>query len=93
MDTYGGPTHDGKSCDNDCRSAYGSEEGVKSIVPLVHFMGYMAQDLALVRLQPRLMREYLDKSGYSDVIVPGHLWFSNTALSHATGNGCRLRFS
>jgi methylaspartate mutase epsilon subunit len=48
-----------------------AEQGVKSIVPLVHFMGNMAQDLALVRLQPRLMREYLDRLGYTDVIIPG----------------------
>ena len=48
-----------------------AEQGVKSIVPLVHFMGNMAQDLALVRLQPRLMREYLDKFGYTDVVIPG----------------------
>ena len=26
-----------------------AEQGVKSIVPLVHFMGNMAQDLAMVR--------------------------------------------
>jgi methylaspartate mutase epsilon subunit len=48
-----------------------AEQGVKSIVPLVHFMGNMAQDLAMIRLQPRLMREYLDKFGYTDVAIPG----------------------
>jgi methylaspartate mutase epsilon subunit len=48
-----------------------AEQGVKSIVPLVHFMGNMAQDLAMVRIQPRLMREYLDKFGYTDVVIPG----------------------
>ncbi|HEX2965001.1 MAG TPA: hypothetical protein VHO84_04420 [Syntrophorhabdaceae bacterium] len=48
-----------------------AEQGVKSIIPLVHFMGNMAQDLAMIRLQPRLMREYLDKFGYTDVVIPG----------------------
>lgn len=48
-----------------------AEQGVKSIVPLVHFMGNMAQDLAWLRVQPRLMREYLDKFGYEDVLIPG----------------------
>ncbi|HVN98009.1 MAG TPA: hypothetical protein VMT62_16385 [Syntrophorhabdaceae bacterium] len=48
-----------------------AEQGVKSIVPLVHFMGNLAQDLAWVRVQPRLMREYLDRFGYKDVIIPG----------------------
>jgi methylaspartate mutase epsilon subunit len=48
-----------------------AEQGVKSIVPLVHFMGNMAQDLAMVRVQPRLMREYLDRLGYTDVVIPG----------------------
>ncbi|HVN97369.1 MAG TPA: hypothetical protein VMT62_13150 [Syntrophorhabdaceae bacterium] len=49
-----------------------AEQGVKSIVPLVHFMGNMAQDLAWLRIQPRLMREYLDRFGYTDVIIPGN---------------------
>ncbi len=48
-----------------------AEQGVKSIVPLVHFMGNMAQDLASLRVTPRLMREYLDRFGYKDVIMPG----------------------
>jgi methylaspartate mutase epsilon subunit len=49
-----------------------AEQGVKCIVPLVHFMGNMAQDLAWLRVQPRLMREYLDKFGYTDVVIPGN---------------------
>jgi methylaspartate mutase epsilon subunit len=49
-----------------------AEQGVKSIVPLVHFMGNMAQDLAWLKVQPRLMREYLDKFGYTDVAIPGN---------------------
>jgi methylaspartate mutase epsilon subunit len=48
-----------------------AEQGVKSIIPLVHFMGNMAQDLAWLRVTPRLMREYLDRFGYKDVIIPG----------------------
>jgi methylaspartate mutase epsilon subunit len=48
-----------------------AEQGVKSIVPLVHSMGNLAQDLAWIRVTPRLMREYLDRFGYDDVIIPG----------------------
>jgi methylaspartate mutase epsilon subunit len=48
-----------------------AEQGVKSIVPLIHSMGNLAQDLAWIRVTPRLMREYLDKFGYQDVILPG----------------------
>ena len=48
-----------------------AEQGVKSIIPLVHFMGNLAQDLAWTRVQPRLMREYLDRFGYTDVVIPG----------------------
>jgi methylaspartate mutase epsilon subunit len=48
-----------------------AEQGVRSVLPLVHAMGNLAQDLAWVRVAPRLMREYLDRLGYSDVIIPG----------------------
>jgi methylaspartate mutase epsilon subunit len=48
-----------------------AEQGVKSVVPLVHSMGNLAQDLAWIRVTPRLMREYLDKFGYKDVIIAG----------------------
>ena len=49
-----------------------AEQGVKSVVPLVHSMGNLAQDLAWIRVTPRLMREYLDKFGYKDMIIPGN---------------------
>jgi len=48
-----------------------AEQGVKSIIPMVHLMGNMAQDLAWIRITPLLMREYLDRFGYADVILPG----------------------
>lgn len=48
-----------------------AEQGVKSIIPLVECEGCMAQDMAWIRLTPRLMREYLDKFGYKDVVIPG----------------------
>jgi len=50
-----------------------AEQGVKSIMPQTHCEGHMAQDIAWMRLIPRLMREYLDKFGYKDVVVPGIL--------------------
>jgi methylaspartate mutase epsilon subunit len=46
-------------------------QGVKSVVSIIHLMGNLAQDLAWIRVTPRLMREYLDKLGYKDVIVAG----------------------
>jgi methylaspartate mutase epsilon subunit len=41
------------------------------VTAVVHLMGNMAQDLAWMRVAPRLMREYLDKLGYKDVSIPG----------------------
>lgn len=48
-----------------------AEQGVRSVVPYVHLMGNMAQDLAWMRITTRLTREYLDRFGYRDVAVPG----------------------
>jgi methylaspartate mutase epsilon subunit len=48
-----------------------AEQGGKSITSVVHLMGNMAQDLAWIRVTPRLMREYLDKLGYKDVSIAG----------------------
>jgi methylaspartate mutase epsilon subunit len=48
-----------------------AEQGGKSITSVVHLMGNMAQDLAWMRVTPRLMREYLDKLGYTDVEIAG----------------------
>jgi methylaspartate mutase epsilon subunit len=47
-----------------------AEQGGKSITSVVHLMGNMAQDLAWIRVTPKLMREYLDKLGYTDVAIP-----------------------
>lgn len=46
-------------------------QGGKSITSVVHLMGNMVQDLAWIRVTPRLMREYLDKFGYKDVEICG----------------------
>lgn len=46
-------------------------QGVKSVIPLVNSMGYLPQDLAWIRLAPRLLREYLDRFGHQDVAIPG----------------------
>jgi methylaspartate mutase epsilon subunit len=48
-----------------------AEQGGKSITSVVHLMGNMAQDLAWLRVTPRLMREYLDRFGYKDVGIAG----------------------
>lgn len=52
-------------------SLMAARQGVKRIIPLIHFMGNIAQDLAWVKVGPRLLREYLDRFGYTDVIIPG----------------------
>ncbi len=54
-------------------SLVAAEQGVKSIMPQTHCLGHMAQDIAWMRLIPRLMREYLGRFGYKDVVVPGIL--------------------
>ena len=48
-----------------------AEQGGKSITSVVHLMGNMAQDLAWIRVTPKLMREYLDGLGYKDVEIAG----------------------
>jgi methylaspartate mutase epsilon subunit len=48
-----------------------AEQGGKSITSVVHLMGNMAQDLAWIRVTPGLLREYLDKLGYTDVAIAG----------------------
>jgi methylaspartate mutase epsilon subunit len=48
-----------------------AEQGVKSVFPQVNMQGCLEQDLADMRVLPKLMRRYLDKSGFTDVIIPG----------------------
>jgi methylaspartate mutase epsilon subunit len=54
-------------------SLVAAEQGVRSVIPLLHFNGHMAQDLAWLKVAPRLLREYLDRFGYKDTIIPGVL--------------------
>ncbi len=56
-----------------------AEQGVKSVIPMVHTMGNIAQDLAWIRVSPRLIREYLDRFDYADVALPG-VFISQTPL-------------
>jgi len=48
-----------------------AEQGQKAMYPLVACMGNMVQDLAWIRLAPRLIREYLDRFGYQDTMIVG----------------------
>ncbi len=48
-----------------------AEQGQKALFPLVYCMGNMAQDMASIRLAPRIIREYLDKFGYQDTMITG----------------------
>lgn len=48
-----------------------AEQGHRAFHLLVHYLGYMAQDLAWTRLSPRITREYLDRYGFNDVMISG----------------------
>jgi methylaspartate mutase epsilon subunit len=48
-----------------------AEQGQKALYPLVHCMGNMTQDLAWIRLAPKILREYLDMFGYKDCMIIG----------------------
>ncbi len=48
-----------------------AEQGVKSVFPQVNMQGCLHQDLADMRVLPKLLRHYLDKFGYTDVMIPG----------------------
>ena len=49
----------------------GAEQGTKSFIPLVELQGNIAQDLAWYKVGKKLTREYLDKAGHKDVLIPG----------------------
>jgi len=46
-------------------------QGVRSIMPLIHSMGNVVQDVAYVNVAKRLIREYLDRFGFEEVSIPG----------------------
>jgi methylaspartate mutase epsilon subunit len=46
-------------------------QGQKAIYPLVHCMGNIVQDMAWIRLTPRIIREYLDRFGFRDTMIVG----------------------
>ncbi|MFC2070790.1 hypothetical protein ACFLTB_06445, partial [Chloroflexota bacterium] len=48
-----------------------AEQGQKALYPIVHLAGNMPQDMAWIRLAPRIIREYLDKYGYEDCMITG----------------------
>jgi methylaspartate mutase epsilon subunit len=48
-------------------------QGQKALYPIVHCMGNMVQDMAWIKLTPRLIREYLDKFGFKDTMITGCL--------------------
>jgi methylaspartate mutase epsilon subunit len=54
-------------------SMVAAEQGVRSVIPLLHCLGHMAQDIAWMRVALKLLREYLDRFGYNDTIIPGTL--------------------
>ena len=48
-----------------------AEQGAKSVIPLMNFQGNINQDVADFYAAPELYRKYLDKFGYTDVVIPG----------------------
>jgi len=47
------------------------EQGVRSVVPLMNFQGNLEQDVSEILAAEGLFRKYLDKFGYTDVVIPG----------------------
>jgi methylaspartate mutase epsilon subunit len=47
-----------------------AEQGVRSIIPWSYMLGHIGQDIAWARLTRRLVREYLDRFGYQETILP-----------------------
>ncbi len=74
-------------------SLMAAEQGVKSTVCVVHLMGNMAQDLAWIRVTPRLMREYLDRLGHKDVILAGTFAQQTPLFPMPQGMGGAFAFS
>jgi methylaspartate mutase epsilon subunit len=48
-----------------------AEQGVRSVMIRSLLHGYMAQDIASAWVHRRLVREYLDRFGFKDVMIPG----------------------
>ena len=46
-------------------------QGAKSVVPLMNFQGNINQDVADFYAVKKLYRKYLDKFGFTDVVIPG----------------------
>lgn len=58
-----------------------AEQGVRSIIPWSYMLGHIGQDIAWERLTRRLVREYLNRFGYPDTIIPA-LFFVQIPFSH-----------
>jgi methylaspartate mutase epsilon subunit len=69
-----------------------AEQGMGSCLPLVHTMGNLSQDLALIRVAPRLMREYLDRLGYGEVIIAGTTCAQTPLYPMPQGTGAAFAF-
>jgi methylaspartate mutase epsilon subunit len=48
-----------------------AEQGVKSVLIRSLLHGYIAQDIGSARVHRKMVREYLDKFGFKDVIIEG----------------------
>jgi methylaspartate mutase epsilon subunit len=48
-----------------------AEQGVKSVLIRSLLHGYIAQDIGSARVHRKLVREYLDKFGFRDVVIEG----------------------
>ena len=68
-----------------------AEQGVKSVFPQVNIQGCLHQDLADMRALPKLLRQYLDRFGHSDVMIPGVFGSQSPALPLPAGPGERFR--
>jgi len=69
-----------------------AEQGCKSAIPIVVGMGNLMEDIAIVRTGRKMVREYLDKFGYTDVIVPGILQGQIPVFPYPQGMGEAFAF-
>jgi methylaspartate mutase epsilon subunit len=69
-----------------------AEQGTKSVTPWTGMNGYMPQDIAWVHVTRKLVREYLDKLGYQDVMVPGVSTWQIPLFPYPQGMGWAMGF-
>lgn len=76
-------------CSSDYRSAACGEQGVRNVTVGYGQCGNLVQDVAALRVLEELTEEYLDRYGYSDVVVTSvlHQWMGGFPQEEAKAFG------